>query len=895
MQQHHGRRVVALTLLLALTGCGAVLAGVSPGARPGSGALGWWALVPAFALAELVAVPLMPGRRRRPGAHARDSAPLALALTAAPLVLGLALATPVELFVARVLGVTLVAVAWRDRPALRLGLDAALVAAGTGAAQAVVSALASSPDDVPGPVGPSAVGWVGWAVAALLGVCVAGLLDTSVLVLVAGWYEGRIPSVDAALLLLVSVAGSVVAGGLGLLGVSAARGADVGLPLALLCGAGLILQRARVALRERQRRLRQLHDLSDALLAASASDDVVGLVLARSLEIIGARYAEATLDAADGAPARTWTLRAGGVVRGPLPAPADVTADPADDAEGTEGTAADQRVRVVLGRTPAERDLLAARGVDEAVVVPLRGPEGRVGTLLVGDRTASSAVTVTASTGADTRLLETVANHASVALRNGNLVRRLHDEARRDELTGLPNRLQLREHLDAAAAGCVDGGPPCVTIVLDFDGFKAVNDTLGHPAGDELLRVLARRLAVAAGDDALVARMGGDEFAVLSTRCAGPAEAEQLADRMLGVFVEPVHVAGARLRLGGSLGVALGPHHGTTGSDLLRNADIAMYAAKAAGGGRRTFTADLVELTTEGLTLATDLRDALDHDEISVAVQPLVELATDRLHSVEVLARWHHPELGEVPPEQFFAAAERSGQLAALSSCILDRALALARGWADGGLRVRVAVNLAGRSLADVTLPEQVGAALARHGVAADRLSLEITERGVIGEPQQATATLERLRAMGVHLSVDDFGTGYSSLTYLSRLPVDQVKIDHSFVSQLDSSARDRAIVRSMIDLGRNLGLEVVAEGVMTEAVRATLQDLGCPLGQGYLFARPLDPADLPGYLAGLAARGEARAGDAADAAGPVDPAGASPVRIAGPRRRSAPAGAPLP
>ena len=886
MQQHHGRRVVALTLLLALTGCGAVLAGVSPSVHAGSATLGWWVLVPAFALAELVSLPLTRGRRR-PGAHARGRAPLVLALTAAPLVLGLALATPVELFVARVLGVTLVAVAWRDRPALRLGLDAALVAAGTGAAQAVVAALAGTPDDVVGPLAPGSGAWAAWSAAAILAACVAGLLDTSVLVLVAGWYEGRVQSVDAALLLLVSVAGSVIAGGLGLLAVATGPGPAAGLPLAMACAAGLGLQRARAVLRERQRRLGQLHELSDALLAASASDDVVGLVLARSLDIIGARYAEAVLDGADGDPPRVWTLRAGGTVRGPVLLAADAVADllalddESEDAgssgsAGSAGSAGDvgdvgdaggRDHRVLLGRTGAERALLAARGIDEAVVVALRGPEGRVGTLLVGDRAASTAVAVTASTAADARLLETVANHASVALRNGSLVRRLHDEARRDELTRLPNRLQLREVLDVAAAGCAAGGPPCVVIVLDFDGFKAVNDTLGHTAGDELLRVLAQRLAVAAADDAVVARLGGDEFAVLSTRCPRPGDADELAARLLGAFAEPVHVAGARLRLGGSLGVAIGPQHGTSGSDLLRNADIAMYAAKAAGGGRRMFTPDLVELTADGLTLATDLRDALDHDEISVVVQPLIELATDRLHSVEVLARWQHPELGEVPPAQFFAAAERSGQLGALSACILDRALGLARCWADDGLRVRVAVNLAGRSLGEATLPEQVGAALARHGVAADLLSLEITERGVIGEPQQATATLERLRAMGVHLSVDDFGTGYSSLTYLSRLPVDQMKIDHSFISQLDASARDRAIVRSMIDLGRNLGLEVVAEGVMTPEVRRTLEDLGCQLGQGYLFARPLDPAALPDFLAG-------RGG------GTVAP----PVRISAPR-----------
>jgi diguanylate cyclase (GGDEF)-like protein len=390
--------------------------------------------------------------------------------------------------------------------------------------------------------------------------------------------------------------------------------------------------------------------------------------------------------------------------------------------------------------------------------------------------------------------------------------------------------------------------------VLDFDGFKAINDTLGHQAGDELLRVLSGRLADAAGSDATVARLGGDEFAVLSTRYADAGRAVQLARRLLSVFETPVTVAGARLRLGGSLGLALGPEHGGSGSDLLRNADIAMYVAKGAGGGLRMYSADQVELTASGLTLASDLRDAIDQQQISVAVQPLVELATGALHSAEVLARWHHPELGEVPPEQFFAAAERSGQVQALSACVLDRALELSRQWRSLGLQVRVAVNLATRWLADPSLPDQVGGALARHGVAAGMLCLEITERGVIADPKHTTQTLSRLRAMGVHLSVDDFGTGYSSLTYLSRLPVDQMKIDKSFIADLDANHRDRAIVRSMIDLGRNLDLEVVAEGVMTTASRDVLQELGCRLGQGYLIARPLSPRELPDYLRGHAA-----------------------------------------
>ena len=246
------------------------------------------------------------------------------------------------------------------------------------------------------------------------------------------------------------------------------------------------------------------------------------------------------------------------------------------------------------------------------------------------------------------------------------------------------------------------------------------------------------------------------------------------------------------------------PEHGTDASDLMRNADLAMYAAKAGAGGARMFTDELLGDNALALTLGGDLRDAIARDEVEVVVHPLVQLSDEEVHSVEVLARWTHPELGKIDPQIFFSAAEHAGLTAALSVRILHRALALCRDWLDHGLRVRVAVNVAPRWLADTTLPETVGAALARYGVPADLLALELTERSVIADPHRVTQTLQRLRAMGVHLAVDDFGTGYSSLGYLSRLPVDQLKIDEVFVSRIAESERDLAIVRSLVDLGRS-------------------------------------------------------------------------------------------
>jgi EAL domain-containing protein (putative c-di-GMP-specific phosphodiesterase class I) len=320
---------------------------------------------------------------------------------------------------------------------------------------------------------------------------------------------------------------------------------------------------------------------------------------------------------------------------------------------------------------------------------------------------------------------------------------------------------------------------------------------------------------------------------------------------MLTAFDEPVVIADARLHLGGSLGIALGPLHATSGGDLMRAADVAMYAAKSGAGGIQVFSPEMLELNTLALTLGGDLRDALARGEIGIVVQPVLVLATDDVHSVEVLARWHHPIHGEVPPELFFAAAEQAALVQALSERILELALTQARRWLEAGTAVRVAVNVAPRWLSTESLPPLVGAALARYGVPADLLCLELTERGVIADPQRVTQTLERLRSLGVHLSVDDFGTGYSSLTYLSRLPVDQVKIHKSFVQGIVSGRRDLAIVRSLVDLGRHLGLEVVAEGVTSEAMRSMLEEMGCPLGQGYLFTAPFEAAELDLFVTG--------------------------------------------
>jgi diguanylate cyclase (GGDEF)-like protein len=802
-------RVVALAAVLAAAGAVPLLLEPSTALLlQSSDALPWWMLAALFAVTEACALRARVGRSHH-----------VISLSEVPLVMGLFLAEPLHLLTARLVGVAVVLAVRRRQALPTVLLTLGLAASGTAIALVTFAALLGDAD----PLG------VHGCLAALVAAAVGGLLDVAAVTLVTCWYGDRPPVLDALRVTAVAVAVPALVGIVGVVPVLAFSHGEAALPVAVTGGVALLGYRAFAVLADRHASLGRLYELSDALAVAPAAADVVTSLLRQSVDLLRADYAEVML--AGLAPeVQVWGLRhADAEPAGPVAvAPEALKLPPAD------------LLTVRFGDGPEAAAFLAARDVTEALVVPLRIDDRVSGHLLVADRIGVDRT----FGGADGRLLETVANHGSVALRNGRLIERLHFEARTDELTGLPNRLSFRTLLEEAAEGVMR--TPFAVMVLDFNGFKAVNDTLGHQAGDELLRVIAGRFTAAVGDDAVVARLGGDEFAVVAPGYADDVAARALAGRLLKAFDSAVEIGDTRLRVGGSLGIALAPRHATTASDLLRSADLAMYAAKAGAGGARIFSPDLAAESLDGVRLAADLRDAVEGDEFAVVVQPIVDLATGLMHSVEMLARWHHPELGPIAPQEFFAAAERSNQTAALSMRILDRALRAARDWHLAGHPVRVAVNLAARWLADPSLPEQVGAALARHGVPADLLSLEITETGVISDPRRATAALLRLRELGVHLSVDDFGTGYSSLTYLSRLPVDQMKIDKSFVQRMYDSPRDRAVVRSIVDLGRNLGLDVVAEGVTAPGTRRALQEMGCRLAQGFLFAEPVPVAEVP-------------------------------------------------
>jgi diguanylate cyclase len=448
--------------------------------------------------------------------------------------------------------------------------------------------------------------------------------------------------------------------------------------------------------------------------------------------------------------------------------------------------------------------------------------------------------------------------------------------AAHDPLTGLANRRELLDHAGHlfAARGRADG--MLAMLLIDLNHFKEVNDTLGHAAGDDVLRQVAGRLEDAAQPGDLVARLGGDEFAVLLTGLPTPAVASHRAATMLRALEETIVVDGMQLTVEAAGGIALAPGSGGV-QELMRRADVAMYQAKHAGQGIVTYTHAQDTADVGRLMLGGELTRAVAEHEFVVDFQPIVDLGTGQVISAEALARWHHPEHGNLNPLRFLEMVERSGQLPAFADAVLEQSLTAAATWRDSGFDMPVAVNVSPRSLLDPTFPSAVLDRLSAHAVPADRLVLELTETLTLSQLDVVDRALVELRDAGVRLALDDFGTGVSSLSVLSRIPVHQLKIDREFVTAVETSSEAAAVIRSTVDLARSLHLTVIAEGVESEPQRHALWDLGCVAGQGHLFARPMRAPRL------LATLQRGSGGTPGLLAEPLHPAG-SVVRL--PRRR---------
>jgi diguanylate cyclase (GGDEF)-like protein/PAS domain S-box-containing protein len=427
---------------------------------------------------------------------------------------------------------------------------------------------------------------------------------------------------------------------------------------------------------------------------------------------------------------------------------------------------------------------------------------------------------------------------------------RIAHMAHHDALTALPNRTLLHQRMREMLARAARHGGGMATLCIDLDNFKWVNDTLGHPVGDLLLRAVSRRLNSELREDDLVARLGGDEFAVLQDRVTSAEDVTHLAERLVASIAEPYNIDGHQISITASIGIALAPGDGLDTDRLLKNADIALYRAKSDGKGTfRFFEAEMDARIQARRALELDLRAAISTDALSVHYQPLINLATGDITGYEALVRWHHPERGFVAPSEFISLAEETGLILQIGTFVLNRACTDAAAWP---LPLKVAVNLSPRQFKSGSLLHVVSEALAASRLPAGRLELEITEALLLDKTDVVLATLHALRALGVRISMDDFGTGYSSRSYLRSFPFDKIKIDRSFVADLSANADSQAIVKAIVSLGISLGITITAEGIESEIDLARLKAQGCEEGQGYLFAQAKPQSEIVGELARL-------------------------------------------
>jgi diguanylate cyclase (GGDEF)-like protein len=609
--------------------------------------------------------------------------------------------------------------------------------------------------------------------------------------------------------------------------------------LGVLAGVLVVVYRAYGQFLRQHRSLSEIYELTRAVSETNNDNTLADALLVRVRELLKAEAA--TL----------WLLPQGRYPETLLSARLDDTGliDLPATPESLRRRAVETGTTVAVGgKLGGDEKLLAdlrAAGGENAIVVPLRSGSVVIGSLEVAGRIGGTMSTYRRE---DVQLLETVAAHAGVAVENSRLVDRLRHDAHHDTLTGLPNRRRLVNALEHAVTVRAPGE---VVAVMQFDvsGLRDVNESLGHAAGDQLLGEVARRLREAAPPAALVARVGSDEF-VVTLRTPGTDAAVNLAGELRRSLQSSLEIGSLTLDVDCAVGVAVHPDHGAEPATLLQRADVATRVAKSLSSAVQLFNVGLESRSARRLGLAGDLRRALDNDELEVYFQPKVSLRTRQLVGVECLARWEHRAHGSVAPEDFIAAAEHTGQLGRLTEVVLREGLGRCRAWALAGRPLGVSVNLSPRTLTDPDFPGRVEELLAEYGVSPDRLTLEMTEGGVVGETGRSLPIMHQLDELGVRLSVDDFGTGYSSLSYLRRLPVHEVKIDRVFVQGMATDPGDLAIVRAVVDLSRHFGLTAVAEGVESELTLSLLEEIGCDIGQGFLFSRPLSFDRLEAWFA---------------------------------------------
>jgi diguanylate cyclase (GGDEF)-like protein len=572
------------------------------------------------------------------------------------------------------------------------------------------------------------------------------------------------------------------------------------------------------------------------LLAAATNIDVV---IAALLEVVCSRgdWDAALLWSLDPI---SGTLRPRGVWRGA-------------DGSGTEPLPDDLPVERELAQRSCEQRSVMWTAGDARSSAPIRGARSIVVVPIIsGGRSHGAIELFSHLDGSPSALIEN--SLLGVAAQLGQFLERrqvemiLSHQSLHDELTGVPNRILFGDRIRQSIVAAGREAEPLAVLILDLDRFKEINDTFGHPVGDELLRQVAGRLGTLLRDSDTFARLGGDEFGILLPG-ADAAGAEVVAAKLRTVLSERYDVHGLDLESDASIGIALFPDHGETVELLVQRADIAMYGAKGAGSGFALYVPEDDPHSRERHALVGQLRRAVEDDNLVLHFQPIVNPRNGRLTGVEALVRWEHPARGTILPGEFIGLAEHTGLIRPITVWVLEEALRQGAAWRAQGLDVRVEINLSARNLQDFSIADTLAQALARIEGDPGWLGVEITETTVMHNLDRARDVLQRLHDMGLRISIDDFGTGYSSFAYLRDLPIDEVKIDRTFVRDMARSGSDRAIVRATIDLVHELGLTVVAEGVEDVETWEMLVTMGCDRVQGYYVARPLPAATFEEWL----------------------------------------------